>query len=88
MKAKLNEWVISIIRTTLVPLVGSWIVQVLLNWGIDFKPNQTFWSALTFVIMGLWYVVFRGIEILSENPTVKKWAGIFLGYPRAEVPKP
>jgi hypothetical protein len=88
MKTKINEWVISTVRTVIAPFVGAWIISILLKWGIDFKPNATFWSALNFLIMGVWYVVFRGIEILAKNPKIQKWAGIFLGYPRVEVPKP
>lgn len=88
MKAKLNEWAISFIRTTIAPLVGAWIIKLLALWGWNFEPNTTFWSALTFILMGVWYLVFRGIEILAENPKIKRLAGIFLGWPRAEVPKP
>lgn len=86
--SNLKELGVSFIRTSLVPPAAALVIQWLLAHQITALSSEVVFTGVTFLISGLWYVAFRGIEILSKNPTVKHWAGIFLGYPRSEVPKP
>ena len=86
--SKLRSYGIAIIRTSIVPPT----VGLVLTWLA--KNNVTIsstWasSALTVLFSGIWYIVFHGIEILARKPWVRKWAGIFLGFPSPpKYPKP
>lgn len=82
MNSGVKEVVVSWIRTAVVPPLAAIIVQFLVTNGFDFANESIVINALTFVFVGVWYLVFRGLEVLSENPKVKYWAGVFLGYPR------
>jgi len=81
---KYKELVVSWIRTSVVPPTAALILTWLAQRNIQLPDTTVYWF-VTLFLSGVWYVIFRGIEILSENPKVKKWAGIFLGYPRSEV---
>ena len=88
MKEKLNEVIVSTIRTKLAPLVGALLCQLLLKKGIHFQPKQSYFDVITYGLTAVWYAMFRGIEVIHKNPKVQKVAGHFLMIPRVEVPKP
>ena len=87
MNSNIKELGVSFIRTSLVPPLAAIILQWLLAHKINFLNESVVFTGVTFVISGIWYVTFRSIEVISEKPAVKKWAGIFLGYPRSEIPR-
>ena len=71
---------IAFIRTSLVPPVGGFLATWLLSKGINIS-GTILYSVITLLLSGVWYVLFHAIEVLSKKPRVRKWAGIFLGYP-------
>lgn len=85
--SNLKELGISFIRTSLVPPAAALVIQWLLAREITALSQEVVFTGVTFLISGVWYIAFRGIELAASNPTVKKWAGIFLGYPRTELPR-
>ena len=93
MNAKFKDLGTAFIRTSLVPPVGGFVLLKLAEWGIDLKEKSQHVYLATYVILsGLYYVVVHGVEVLSRNPSVRRWAGIFLGSPKkltyTDVPKP
>lgn len=71
---------VSFIRTSLVPAVGGWLGAKLILAGIS-VPAPWLFAAISLLLSGVWYISFHAIEVLSTKPKVRKWAGIFLGYP-------
>ncbi len=80
MISKLRDAGIAIIRTSIVPPVGGLVATFLLSKGIQIEEKYVF-TALTILFSGIYYVVLHLTETLSKSPTVRKWAGIFLGFP-------
>ena len=78
----LKELVVSWIRTAVVPPIAALLLQWLLALGITSLNSNLVFNGVTLILTGIWYLIFRGLEIISSKPWVKKWAGIFLGYPR------
>lgn len=78
----LKELGVSLIRTALVPGLAALVLQWLLGRGITFVPEKFVFTGVTFIIMTLWYFLFRGIELLAKNPKFKRIAGFLLGFPR------
>lgn len=74
---KLKEYVVALIRTSIVPPIAGYLLTKLPM----FSANSI-QMALFVILSGVWYTVFHGIEVLAKNPTVVKWAGIFLGFPK------
>ncbi len=71
---------IAFIRTSIVPPVGGFLVTFFLEKGINID-SSIIYTVVTFVMSALYYLVFHGIEVLSQNPKIKHLAGIALGYP-------
>jgi len=82
--SNLKELVVSWIRTALVPPIAALVIQFFIQRGFQFNEGLVI-NAVTFLLIGLWYLVFRAIELLARNPRIKRLAGIFLGYPRYPV---
>jgi hypothetical protein len=76
----LKQLGIAFIRTSLVPPVGGFVATWLLNKGINISGNMLY-AAIAIILSGIWYLLLHAIEVLAKNPKVKRWAGIFLGYP-------
>lgn len=76
-----RNFIIAFIRTSLVPPMAGFILAWLVKHGISI---QAAWvtSLLVIALSGIYYVIFHMVEVLSKNPRVQKWAGIFLGYPK------
>lgn len=81
----IKELVVSLIRTSLVPPVAGFVLAWLTSHHVTAIHSEWVFTVVTVVLTGLWYVIFRAIELINTNPTVKKWAGVFLGYPRVTV---
>lgn len=80
MISKLKDLGVAFIRTSLVPPVGGYVLLKLTEWGFDVNEKSDTVYYLTFMFFsGLYYLIVHGIETLSRNPKVRKWAGIFLG---------
>lgn len=74
---KFRDYVIALIRTSIVPPIAGYILT-----RLPMFDNTTIEMGLVVILSGIWYSVFHGIEVIAQNPTVVKWAGIFLGFPR------
>lgn len=77
---KLKELGISFIRTSLVSPTVGFLLMVATRHGIEIKASWLV-ALVTIVYSGVWYVLLRMVEIAAKNEHIKKWAGIFLGYP-------
>lgn len=73
---KLKEYVIALIRTSIVPPMAAYIIT-----RFPVFEHTSVEMVLVVVLSGIWYSIFHGIEVLSQNPKIKKYAGIFLGFP-------
>lgn len=76
--SKLKEYVIALIRTSIVPPAVGYILT-----RFPMFNKSSIEMVLVVVLSGIWYSIFHGIEVLAKNPTIAKWAGIFLGFPKA-----
>jgi threonine/homoserine/homoserine lactone efflux protein len=76
-----KELVVAWIRTSLVPPTAGLILTWLANRGITSIEESWVFAVTTLVLSGVWYLLFRAIEIWSQNPRIRRIAGIFLGYP-------
>lgn len=74
--SKFKEYVIALIRTSIVPPLAGWLLT-----RLPMFDRTSIQVVLIILLSGVWYMVFHAIEVLAKNPTVKKWAGIFLGFP-------
>ena len=81
-KEDLKELGVSTIRTAIVPPIAARILQWLAAHQIGMLSQSAIFTGVTIFITGIWYLTFRGLELLSKNTKVKRLAGIFLGYPR------
>lgn len=88
MDVKIKELGISFIRTSLVPPVVGFALTWLTDHHVTAIHASWVWTIVTVAFSAVWYVVFRGIEIATQNHTVQKWAGILLGYARDQVIPP
>lgn len=82
MNPKVKELGVSFIRTSIVPPLAGFIGAWLVKHNITQIEQEWVFALTTLVLSGVWYLLFRAIEIISERPKVMKWAGIFLGYDR------
>lgn len=74
--SRLKEYIVALIRTSIVPPLAGYLLT-----RLPMFDRTSIEMVLVVVLSGVWYTVFHGIEVLSQNPTIKKWAGIFLGFP-------
>lgn len=74
--SRLKEYIIALIRTSIVPPLAGYLLT-----RLPMFDRTSIEMVLVVVLSGVWYTVFHGIEVLSQNPLIKKWAGIFLGFP-------
>lgn len=72
---KVPEFLIAVVRTSIVPPIVGFAAA-----HLPFLPIDKVTVAVTFLISGIYYIILHGIEVAAKNPSVKKWAGIFLGY--------
>lgn len=82
---KLQEWGVSVIRTTVVPPLASLLVLWLaakFGWNVS-KEDPAVQTAVFTAVTGLWYSAMRGLEVVARKPLVVKIAGILLGMPKA-----
>lgn len=84
MLAKVKEWVVSMIRTIVGPYIGGIVLKWLIERGVHIDGAK-FNVVVTLVLTGLWYGVFRAIEVAAASQKVRKIAGIFLGYAKPPV---
>lgn len=73
---------VAFIRTSLVPPVAGFILTWAVAHGITINSTWVY-TAATIMLSGIYYIGLHMVEIIASNPTIKKWAGIFLGYPTA-----
>lgn len=76
-----KEIIIAFIRTSVVPPIAGFILSLGVKHGIEIKASWVN-SLLVILLSGIYYIVLHVAEVLAKNPKVKKWAGIFLGYPK------
>ena len=75
-----KQIVIAFIRTSLVPPLAGFILAWLVKHGIT--ANAVWLNNLLVIgLAGIYYIILHVVEVISKNPIIKKWAGIFLGYP-------
>lgn len=80
-----REYVVSLLRTSVVPFIAAWVIHMLQHWNIQWFTDSQILNGTTIVVASIWYAIFRWIEIIAKKPLVKKIAGILLGYPRVNV---
>jgi hypothetical protein len=78
---KVKDFGIALIRTSIVPPTVGLVLTWLAKNNITISSTYVS-SVLTVTFSGVWYIIFHGIEVLSSKPKVRKWAGIFLGFPK------
>lgn len=78
---RFREWGVSVVRTTIAPPLAA-LLAVLLGRaiGIELPEDDPTLTGIVFTALsGVWYSVFRGIEVAARSPLVAKVAGVFLG---------
>lgn len=74
---KFRDYVIALIRTSIVPPAVGFILT-----RIPLFDRGSVEMVLVVLLSGIWYSIWHGVEVVAKNPTVIKWAGIFLGFPK------
>lgn len=84
---KLKDFGIALIRTSIVPPAVGFLATFFLSRGINVETGYIT-AGLTILFSGLWYIILHGVEVLAKKEKVRKWAGIFLGYPKTPNYRP
>lgn len=82
---KLQEWGVSVIRTTIVPpLAALLVLWIAAKAGFEVDADDPALRTFVFTaVTGVWYSLMRGIEVLARKPWVVKIAGWLLGVAKA-----
>jgi hypothetical protein len=82
----MKDFLISFIRTSLIPPAGGFAIFKLLRINWDFGGNTRGSNYLVFVLLsGVYYLFFRFLETVLKNTRMKRLAGYFLGVPKQVV---
>jgi hypothetical protein len=81
---EIRELGISWVRTSLVPPAVGFLSTYLLEHNVVSISATWLTTVVTLAFSALYYLIFRGVELLASNPKVRRLAGTLLGYARED----